>query len=231
MNLLRQDRVLLIGHRGAPALAPENTLESISAAIDYGVDLVEMDVIANGGSLRLAHSASGLTDTSPTLREALELIAKSEAGVILDLKDVGIEAAAVEAVRDQNLLARAVICSFHPASLRTLKRVEPGLTTGLAYPLDRIGIAERRAFQPLIRTGLAGLRHILPLSITRMLERAQADAATLHWGLVSRRLVDRCHGHGAAVLAWTVEDESALRSVLAAGVDGVIANDPRLLHV
>jgi glycerophosphoryl diester phosphodiesterase len=30
------------------------------------------------------------------------------------------------------------------------------------------------------------------------------------------------------VLAWTVEDDTALRRVLAAGVDGVIANDPRL---
>jgi glycerophosphoryl diester phosphodiesterase len=231
VNLLRQDRVLRIGHRGAPALAPENTLESISAAIDWGVDLVEIDVIAKGGSLRLAHSASGLTDASPTLREALELVGESEAGVILDLKNVGIEAAAVEAIRDQSLLERTVICSFHPASLRTLKRVEPGLTTGLAYPLDRIGIAERRAFQPLIRAGLAGLRRILPARITGMLERARADAATLHWGLVSRRLVERCHDRGAAVLAWTVEDESALGGVLAAGVDGVIANDPRLLHV
>jgi glycerophosphoryl diester phosphodiesterase len=50
----------------------------------------------------------------------------------------------------------------------------------------------------------------------------------LHYALVSRRLVERCHARGAAVLAWTVLDEKALRSVLVAGVDGVIANDPRL---
>jgi glycerophosphoryl diester phosphodiesterase len=30
------------------------------------------------------------------------------------------------------------------------------------------------------------------------------------------------------VLAWTVEEGEALRRVIAAGVDGVIANDPRL---
>ena len=51
----------------------------------------------------------------------------------------------------------------------------------------------------------------------------------LHWALVSRSLVERCHARGAAVLAWTIEDEAALRRVLAAGVDGVIANDPRLV--
>jgi glycerophosphoryl diester phosphodiesterase len=51
----------------------------------------------------------------------------------------------------------------------------------------------------------------------------------LHYALVSRRLVERCHARGAAVLAWTVEDRVALERVLAAGVDGVIANDPGLL--
>jgi glycerophosphoryl diester phosphodiesterase len=52
----------------------------------------------------------------------------------------------------------------------------------------------------------------------------------LHYSLVSRKLVERCHGRDAAVLAWTIEDGAALESVLAAGVDGVIANDPRLLR-
>jgi glycerophosphoryl diester phosphodiesterase len=67
------------------------------------------------------------------------------------------------------------------------------------------------------------------MRIVGLLARARADAAMLHWALVSRSLVERCHARGAAVLAWTVEDEAALRRVLAAGVDGVIANDPRLV--
>jgi glycerophosphoryl diester phosphodiesterase len=61
-----------------------------------------------------------------------------------------------------------------------------------------------------------------------MLARARASAAMLHHLVVSRAAVDRAHAGGAAVLAWTVDDEAALERVVAAGVDGVITNDPRI---
>jgi glycerophosphoryl diester phosphodiesterase len=222
--------VLRIGHRGAAALAPENTLASIEAAIKYEVDLVEIDVVAHADALRLAHSPAQVRDDSPTLDEALALVSRADTGVILDLKTRGIERSAAEALRERNLLDRAVVASSHPASLRAVKDLEPSLTTGLSYPFDRAGISERAAFQPLIRAGLSGLRRVLPARIGGMLARARADAAVLHYSLVSRKLVERCHGRDAAVLAWTIEDGAALESVLAAGVDGVIANDPRLLR-
>jgi glycerophosphoryl diester phosphodiesterase len=222
--------VLRIGHRGAAALAPENTLASIVAAIKYEVDLVEIDVVAQADALRLAHSPAQVRDDSPTLDEALALVSRADTGVILDLKTRGIERSATEALRERNLLDRAVVASSHPASLRAVKDLEPSLTTGLSYPFDRAGISERAAFQPLIRVGLSGLRRVLPARIGGMLARARADAAVLHYSLVSRKLVERCHGRDAAVLAWTIEDGAALESVLAAGVDGVIANDPRLLR-
>lgn len=229
MNL-RQGRVLRIGHRGAAALASENTLASIEAAIEYELDLVEIDVVAHANALRLAHSPAEVRDESPTLGEALALVARADGGVILDLKSRGIERSAVEALREHDLLDRAVVASFHPASLRTVKEIEPALTTGFSYPFDRAGISEHAAFGPLIRVGLSGLRRVLPARITRMLARAQADALVVHHALVSRTLVDRCHGWDTAVLAWTIEDDAALAHVLAAGVDGVIANDPRLLE-
>ena len=56
---LRRDgaRPLRIGHRGAPALAPENTLRSLACAVEHPLDLVELDVISTGdGQLVLGHS-------------------------------------------------------------------------------------------------------------------------------------------------------------------------------
>jgi glycerophosphoryl diester phosphodiesterase len=228
VNLRREGRPLRIGHRGAPALAPENTIASLEAAIDRGVDLVEMDVVADRDELRLAHGVAQITAESPSLAEALEVVSARGVGVILDLKSPGAESAVVTALRHQRLVDRTVVASFRAASLRSLKELEPALTTGVSYPFDRMGIAERPAFQPLIRAGLSGLRQALPARIGRMLARARADAALLHHSLVTRRLVERCHARGAAVLAWTVEDEVALERVVAAGVDGVIANDPGL---
>jgi glycerophosphoryl diester phosphodiesterase len=233
MNLRREGAILKIGHRGAPALAPENTVESLAAAIDHGVDLVEIDVITSDqtGALTLAHSPGQVTDASPTLGEALGFLAGTRVGVIVDLKSAGSEREVLQALRTHDLLERSVVSSFHSRSLRVLKEVEPALTTGFSYPFDRVGIAERPAFQPMIRAGLAGLRRTLPIRIAGLLSRARADAAVLHHALISTRLVERCHSAGAAVLAWTVEDEDALERVLAARVDGVIANDPRLFDV
>jgi glycerophosphoryl diester phosphodiesterase len=222
--------VLRIGHRGAAALASENSLASIEAAIEYQLDLVEIDVVAHANALRLAHSPAEVRDESPTLDEALALVARSDAGVMLDLKARGIERSAVETLRRHKLLDRAVVASFHPASLRAAKEVEPGLTSGFSYPFDRAGIAEREAFGPLIRVGLSGLRRVLPARVAGMLARSEADALVVHHALVSGTLVDRCHNRDAAVLAWTIEDDAALGRALAAGVDGVIANDPRLLE-
>jgi glycerophosphoryl diester phosphodiesterase len=221
--------VLRIGHRGAAALAPENTLASIEAAIEYKLDLVEIDVVAHANALRLAHSPAEVRDESPTLDEALALLARADAGVMVDLKSRGIERSAVETLREHNLLDRAVVASFHAASLRAVKEVEPASTTGFSYPFDRAGVSERKAFEPLIRVGLSGLRRALPARSARMLARAQADDLVVNHALVSPTLVDRCHGWDTAVLAWTIEDDAALTRVLAAGVDGVIANDPRLL--
>jgi glycerophosphoryl diester phosphodiesterase len=58
ISLERRDgRPLRIGHRGAAALAPENTLAAFRAALDVGVDLIEFDVLdLRGGEIVVAHS-------------------------------------------------------------------------------------------------------------------------------------------------------------------------------
>jgi glycerophosphoryl diester phosphodiesterase len=225
---LRSGSVLRIGHRGAAALAPENTLRSIEVAIDLGVDLVEIDVVEDRGRLRLAHDASSLTEESPLLEEALELLAERGPGVLLDLKSSGVEGKVVALLRTLEIVDRSVVASFHVGSLRAVKDADPTVTTGFSYPFDRAGLSNRWPFRALVAPGLAGLRRTLPSRVERMLASARADAALLHWRVVSGPIVERCHARDAAVLAWTVEDDEALQRVLAAGVDGVIANDPRL---
>jgi glycerophosphoryl diester phosphodiesterase len=50
----------------------------------------------------------------------------------------------------------------------------------------------------------------------------------LHFSVLSRPAVARCHELGITVLAWTVDDPGLLERVLALGVDGVVSNDPRI---
>ena len=58
MRLLRGEGPLIrVGHRGAAALSPENTLRSFDTAVAAGVDAIEFDVLdLVGGPLVLAHS-------------------------------------------------------------------------------------------------------------------------------------------------------------------------------
>ena len=230
MNLRARGRPLRIGHKGAAALEAENTLASLVRAVELGCDLVEFDVLSIDGRLVLGHSPQELAATPATLDEALELLAARGAGVHVDLKWHGYEAATVDAIRRHGLVERTLVSTCHGHSLRELAALEPALARGLTYPFDRRGVSRRRALAPLTAAALVTLRRALPARIHRMLERARASVAVLHHGVISRAAVERAHAHGAPVLAWTVDTQPELARVLAAGVDGVITNDPRIFQ-
>jgi glycerophosphoryl diester phosphodiesterase len=230
VNLRRSERPLLIGHKGAAALEPENTLRSLARAVELGCDLVEFDVLAVGGALVLGHSPEELGDDPASLDDALELLAAVDGiGIQLDLKWHGYEVETVETIVRHGLVGRTLVSTCHAHSLREVATLEPRITRGITYPFDRRGVAQRRVLAPVTMTALVALRRLLPLRIGTLLDSARASVAVLHYSVVSRAAVEQAHARGAAVLAWTVDQVPALERVLAAGVDGVITNDPRLL--
>ena len=252
MRLLRGDGpALLVGHRGAAAIAPENTLRAFDAALAADVDAIEFDVLdLPGGPLVLAHSddlyevshgaATGLVRGStleelravaselPTLDEALDWF-ESHADVLLhvDLKLTTRLDELVAAIRMRGLADRTVVSSFHVPSLEAvIAAAGTGIAIGRTYPEDRYGVAQRRALRPVLRAGTLALRRALAARVPAMIERAGARALMLHHAVVSQSAVARAHARGAAVWAWTVDDPAEAQRVLAAGVDAVITNDP-----
>lgn len=221
-----------VGHKGAAALAPENTIASLAAALSHGVDMVEFDVVeAPNGRLALAHSLEELEPDAPSLEEALAFLAAEAppgVGIDLDLKVRGVEARVVEALRRHRLVERALVCSFFADSLRAVRAAEPKLRTGISYPWDRRGLSGRSILKPVVPLAAASLRAALPLRIGAMIRRARATSAMLHFSVVSPAVVARCHALGVSVFCWTVDDPQLLARVLASGVDGVISNDPRI---
>jgi glycerophosphoryl diester phosphodiesterase len=221
-----------VGHKGAAALAPENTIASLAAALEHDVDLIEFDVVAaRDGRLVLAHSREEVTPTVPTLADALRFLAReapAHVGIDLDLKSTGLEARVADSLREHRLVERALVCSFFASSLRELRRCEPSLRTGISYPWDRRGLSTRRGLQPVVRSGAAALRRALPFRVGRMLRQAQASAAMIHFSVLSRATVERCHSLGCSIFCWTVDEPELLARVVADGVDGVISNDPRI---
>jgi glycerophosphoryl diester phosphodiesterase len=165
----------------------------------------------------------------PTFDEALELLAALDpVGVHVDLKGSGFEPAVAQAIRRHGLIERSVVSTFNAPSLVRLGEADPAIARGLTYPVDRHRLSGRRLLYPVAVAVAAGLRRALPLRIESMLQSVDASAAMLHFSVVSQAAVERAHARGAAVFAWTVDDEALLARVVAAGVDGVITNDPRI---
>lgn len=227
MNLRRTGaRPLVIGHRGARAVAAENSLAALEAAVDAGADMVEFDVVPG---LRLAHDPHGVTDHSPTLDEALAFLAAHGVGVHLDVKLAGYEEGVVEAVDRHGLRERVLFSTAYPSVSRRLAALAPGLPVAIGYPRDRYGVSRLRWPAAATRAGAAALRQAMPVRIPLLLAMGRANALSLHHALCSRAAVVTAHRLGAPVLAWTVNDERALRRVVAAGVDGVVTDDPKTL--
>jgi glycerophosphoryl diester phosphodiesterase len=231
IDLRRRDgRMLRIGHRGAAALAPENTIAALALALELECDLVEVDVLELDGALVLAHSPTEAPAELASLDDALAFLGPGSCGIQLDLKARGAEHGLVDALRERGLVERVVVSSFRAASLRTLHALEPNLRLGLTYPEDRLGVSGRRFFAPFVGSTLKVLRATLPRRMAWMLGAAEATAAMLHWEVVSKPVVERCHAVGAAVLAWTVPSREVLLALDELGVDGAIADDPRIFQ-
>lgn len=244
----------MIGHRGAPRRAPENTIAAFRAAVALRVDIVEFDVVAMPrGPLVVAHSdrleeithgmAVGrigdrslaelrdLAPDLPTLDETLAWFVDEgrAVGLHLDLKLRSRLDEVALAVERHGLADRVVVSAFHSAVLRDVAAASAGIRVGFTYPEDRLGISRRRALWPLVRLGLSTMRATVPVRLERLLRNAGATVVMLNQTLVTSRAVSRAHEIGVPVLTWTVDDPATVVRVVEAGVDGVISNEPEMV--
>ena len=123
--------------------------------------------------------------------------------------------------------ARARARAARPRRARGRQLVRPGepgrraraprrtIRIGFTYPEDRYGVSRRRALRPAIRVGTLALRRAMVARVPAMIERAGAAALMLQHAVVSAAAVERAHGAGAAVWAWTVDDRGRARTARA----------------
>lgn len=228
IELRRGGRPLLIGHRGAAALARENTLAAIEAAARAGVDGVELDVLPErDGRVVLAHGPEIPAD-APSLSEGLALVGELGLLVQIDVKTLGVEEAVVADLRAAGLGDRSFVSSFSLPSLARFAELAPELPRALTYPEDRYGVSGSPFLQPLVGPGLAAMRWALPRRLPRWLRAAGAVAATLNWGVVTPEVIEICHDLDIAVLAWTVNDAGLAKTLVESGIDAIITDDPRI---
>jgi glycerophosphoryl diester phosphodiesterase len=235
--------VIRVGHKGADLIQPGNTLASFEAAVTAGVDVVEIDVLwtkdghprlptAERSPLVIAHDWHDAARREPlTLAEALDAFLKPplhEAEIDLDIKLPGREGEIVAAVRERDLLERAMVSTMDLGALARIGELEPGLRRGWTYPrVSRDWASKRWAKAPML-AALAMMRRNLPGLAARELPRLGVDAMWVYHPIITRRLARIAEISGVELIAWTVDDLPRMQKLAAAGVTGLCSNDPRL---
>ena len=207
-----------IGHGGASALAPANTLASFDAALQVGVDMVEFDVRAHRGELILAHTIFHCRlPGNLRLEDALAHLARPQFDSIdlnVDLKRAGCEAALLDALRRWELLERTLISAQVPAVLDRVRELEPSARVGISVGGRVARISQRwRDWRAEILAGLASRRW---------------DALMAQHRLIDQALLDDVSACSARLYAWTVNERIGIERLLGLGVHGIATGDPRL---
>src|ERR1700749_4066437 len=95
-------RPVLVCHRGASALAPENTLEAFRVAMEYGMDYSELDVyVSRAGDLVVTHDPVDDPEAEralPRLADVFDLV-RGRMGIYVELKGDATAVALGELVR------------------------------------------------------------------------------------------------------------------------------------
>ena len=223
-----------VGHKGADALAPGNTIASFRAAVEAGVDMIEFDVLPlRDGTLVLAHDYEDAARREPlTFEEGLDHLSEAAyAGIELDvdLKLPGYERRVADALRQRGLAERSLISSTYPQSLDRLREADPELRRGWSVPRVQRDYT-RSVLAPGAYAILRYWRARLPARARAMAEAGRCEAVMAHRLLVSPRLVAELKLAGAELYVWTVDDPRQIARLATLGVTGVITNDPRLFE-
>ena len=202
--------------------------ELADRARDAGWDMVELDVLSDGGELVVAHDSGDLS--RPGQIRFADALAVLRAGlprataIDVDIKTVGYEHRVLDAIRQAELLPRTLVSTMERSSLELLRAAEPALALGLSVPRARRNYLAHPLTRPAAYAMLAYMRRTLPARAARWLREGIADAIMAHWRVVTPRLVDAVADADGELYAWTVDDPSRLEALERLGVNGVITN-------
>jgi len=227
---------LIIGHRGASAVAPENTMAAFREAIAVGADGIEFDVrltrdgvpvIIHDSTLRrtaqLPHRIADLTwselqgvdQTVPGLDELLTLFESNQLLMYLEIKcdspseRIPLAEACCQQIDQHSAKERVIVGSFDLPVLKFVRDIDPEIRTAASFEL--------------------ALSTASPLSDQRILDEAasvEASALALHHRLARKRLVEKAKLTHMWIAVWTVDDPVWIERARDLGIDALITNDP-----
>jgi len=219
---------MVVGHRGAAGLEPENTLRSVRKAIELGVDQVEIDVrVTKDGHLVIMHDETvdrttnghgyvrdltfdeirgldaGKGERVPTLDEVLNLTQ----GVVklqVELKVPEALKPSLEVIERRGAEDDVLIISFIHDLLREAKRLKPNIETGALFSKVPEDICERA-----IDVG--------------------AGSILVYYRSLNSEVVKKAHKLGLTVAAWNPNTIEDMKYTINLGVDIIGSDRPDIL--
>lgn len=245
---------LILGHRGASALAPENTLAAFSRAISDGADGIEFDVrLSRDGVAVVIHDASlkrtGLIDRPVSELTAAELCEVDVGSWFAPSTGISKESFSGEKLP---LLSQVFeLFSGNSGLLYVEMKCKPEEGAALAAEVvaltRKAEMADRVVVESFDHPSIAAVKRIdsgirtaalfepkltRPISSIRRLQMIDtalavaADEVALHHTLAAQRVIERARQAGLEVVIWTVEDPSWIKRAHTLDVKALISNDP-----
>lgn len=221
-----------IGHRGAAALEPENTMRGFRKAIEIGVDYVEFDVHrCKSGELVVIHDETvdrmtngrgfvveltlqqlkkldaGKGEAIPTLQEAIDCC-KGKVKMQIELKAAGLEEDTVAAIAKNDIARDVIVISFYHDFIRRVKE---------------IAAAEKIA----VKTGALIVGN--PVNAAEVVKAAKADYLSANQNFTDERMVKELRKAGLGITVWNCDTEKEIKRLTGLGVDMIGSNRPDLL--
>ena len=231
----------VIGHRGAAAYAPENTLAGLVLAAEQGVTWVEFDVrLTRDGVPVLMHDDDlGRTTngSGPVANTSLKEIKRLDAGSWFDERFVGEEvptlAEALDVIHDCGMTPNIEIKANPREHWHTGRVI--GAALDQLWPPGRL--------HPLVSSfkirSLAGFKRArpdLPVALVIWnrphyqwaLGARWLDCVSVHFSaeLITDRQIEKVKRTGRRVVCYTVNSASQAMELYARGVDAVISDTP-----
>jgi len=231
----KKDQILIIAHRGASKIAPENTLLAFRKAIEYKANYIEFDVFkSKDGELVVTHDYelsrltgySGFTEDLtleelktlnfgegekiPTLLDVIYLT-KGKIGLCVDVLSRNIEKKLVQLLRESDLVENTIISSFNFKELKKIQKLEPNFKFASLIPYEwndpkwKNWNIKKKAID---RAAKNNFSFIHP-----------------HLVIVDKQLIDYSHLQNLKVNVYTVDLKLAIKKLIKNGVDGIITND------
>lgn len=232
---------LILGHRGAPAEAPENTLVSFRRALDLGADGVELDVQPSLDRMAVVIHDPTLERTTSERGAVAERPAST-----LSTVDAGYRFSRDGGVTFPYRGGKALLPALEEVARwagesgawLNVEIKAPGAEEATLELLERHELLGRTLLSSFVPEVLSELRRLAPGASRWLLveawgpgeeevaRRVGAVGVCLADAAATGPALDRLRAAALPVVVWTVDDGARIEALLRARVRGVITNLP-----